>query len=157
MSKDYLETLKFIFNEALFSEFKDETHTEIRECHSIVYEALQRLKSIDNTKPNEVLKIIRKCENSNYLNTLYPKFVEDLKTVENYILKSQEQEKLLIIIFKKQVDVNEIKILLANLKHCDDAERLKRYNASRKVGYKLKQEEFDLIKEWIEYLKNSKL
>ncbi len=114
-----------------------------------IKQALQRLKSIDNTKPNEVLEIIRKCENSNYLNTLYPKFVEDLKTVENYILKSQEQEKLLMIILKKQVDINEIKIMISNLKHCDDIERCKRYNASRKVGYKLKQDEFNSIKEML--------
>ena len=65
MNKEYLEALEFMFNEALFSEFKNETHTKVRECHSIVYEALQRLEQIDNSNPSKALRelsIIRHLE-----------------------------------------------------------------------------------------------
>jgi hypothetical protein len=76
-----------------------------------------------------------------------PEFVID--KIEQCLIKAQEQEKVLKAILKKQVDINEIKIMISNLKHCDDIERCKRYNVSRKVGYKLKQDEFNSIKEMI--------
>ena len=86
-------------------------------------------------------------DNAEYGIVYIPDFV--VKEVEQALIKAQEQEKVLKIILKKQVDINEIKIMVSNLKHCDDIERCKRYNASRKVGYKLKQEEFNEIKEML--------
>lgn len=146
MSKE-LEALETLKDMLIGNGCNDSINEYIDNLILPIKQALQRLETIDNANSNEALEIIRKCKSSNLLNFWCPKFVEDLKIVENYILKAQKQEKILNIILKKQVDINEIKIMVSNLKHCDDIERCKRYNASRKVGYKLKQEEFNEIKE----------
>lgn len=63
MSKE-LQALKFIFGEALFSEFKNETHTKVRECYSIVYEALKELEQLrERDKFNAIGKSIQYCKN----------------------------------------------------------------------------------------------
>lgn len=119
-----------------------------------ITKALTELQAIKEANPSEALILFRGfkegmitdnaiCITKSYFDDKFP-------IIEKALIKSQEQEKVFEIVFKKQVDINEIKILLANLKHCDDIERCKRYNASRKVGYKLKQEEFELLKRWSE-------
>ena len=154
MNKDYLEALGNIESALWDDNFHYQTH---REDLEVIEQALERLKSIDTSNPNEVLKVFKEFKKILLENiVLLDTDLQRLNTIEQSLLKAQEQEKVLKLIFKKNVDINEIKILLANLKHCDDAERCKRYNISRKVGYKLKFEEFDLIKEWIECLKNLK-
>jgi len=89
MNKE-LEALKFIFGEALFSEYKNETHTKVRECHSIVYEALKRLEAIDNANPSKALELIGYLKD--YLLNMMP-YYDWLNDIEKYILKAQEQEK----------------------------------------------------------------
>lgn len=153
MNKDYLEALENMKNGA--SDWYGSY--ELCEDYPVVKSALERLKSIDNSNPSKVLEVFKEFKKILLENVvLLDTDLQRLNTIEQSLLKEQEQEKVLKLIFKKQVDINEIKILLTNLKHCDDAERCKRYNISRKVGYKLKFEEFDLIKEWIECLKNLK-
>lgn len=101
MNKEYLEALKFIFDEALFSEFKNETHTKVRECHSVVYEALKRLEAIDNSNPSEAmecsLKLYKMVESAGNgkgfsLNAAW----EYHNTIKQALLKAQEQEKVII-------------------------------------------------------------
>ena len=97
---------------------------------------------------NKALDLLNHWKDNDEYGIVYiPYFV--VKEVEQALIKAQKQEKILNVILKKQVDINEIKIMVSNLKHCDDIERCKRYNASRKVGYKLKQEEFNEIKEML--------
>ena len=105
------------------------------------------------SKEFEALKCLEKIKNSFGCDMAYYNLNLEYETVEKALIKAQKQEKVLKLILKKQVDIDEIKILLSNLKHCDDIERCKRYNASRKVGYKLKQEEFDIIKKYLDYVK----
>ena len=50
-------------------------------------------QSEDNTNPSEALETVRKYESSNYLDVWHPKFVKGLQTVEQALLKAQEQEK----------------------------------------------------------------
>ena len=155
MNKDYLEALKrmeyFVNEEMGIKTFKQSGwHIEGTDDYELVKEGLQRLKSIDSSNSNEALEIIRKCENSNYLNTWYPKFVEDLKNIENYILKSQEQEKVLKIMFDKQIDMFNLEVAIDN-------NSLELYNNSIPENFKksrLTQEEFELVKRWKECLKN---
>ena len=157
MDKNYLEALKrmeyFVNEEMGIKTFKQSGwHIEGTDDYELVKEGLQRLVVIDNSNSNEALEIIRKCESSNYLNTWYPKFVEDLKTIENYILKSQEQEKVLKIMFEKQVDMFNLEVAIDN-------DSLELYNNSIPEKFKnsrLTQEEFKLIKRWKECLKNLK-
>ena len=120
-----------------------------------IREALQRLEAIDNVKPSEALKCLKYLDEECGCFALDKEY-KAVNTIKQALIKAQDQEKendeykkMLKILFKKQVDINEIKILIANLKHCDDVERCKRYNASRKVGYKLKQDEFNSIKEML--------
>jgi len=54
---------------------------------------LSRFEPIDNVNPSEALEIVRKYESSNYLDVWHPKFVKGLQTVEQALLKAQEQEK----------------------------------------------------------------
>ena len=157
MNKNYLEALKrmeyFVNEEMGIKTFKQSGwHIEGTDDYELVKEGLQRLVAIDNSNSGEALEIIRKCESSNYLNTWYPKFVEDLKTIENYILKSQEQEKVLKIMFDKQIDMFNLEVAIDN-------NSLELYNNSIPEKFKnsrLTQEEFKLIKRWKECLKNLK-
>ena len=157
MNKNYLEALKrmeyFVNEEMGIKTFKQSGwHIEGTDDYELVKEGLQRLVAIDNSNSGEALEIIRKCESSNYLNTWYPKFVEDLKTIENYILNSQEQEKVLKIMFDKQIDMFNLEVAIDN-------NSLELYNNSIPEKFKnsrLTQEEFKLIKRWKECLKNLK-
>lgn len=60
-----------------------------------IEKALQRLEAIDNAKSSEALEIVRKYESSDYLNTWHTRFMEEFKTVKNYVLKAQENEQVL--------------------------------------------------------------
>ena len=51
--------------------------------------------------------------------------------------------KILEIIVKKRIDIGELNLLIYHRK----GEELKFYNSCRQVKYKLKQEEYDLLKE----------
>lgn len=65
---------------------------------------------------------------------------EALDTIEQTLLKSQEQEKVLDIIKKKRVNVNQLLL-------CWKAEM---YNSRCRKGYELSKEEFELLKEVLE-------
>lgn len=139
MSKEYLEAFERMIEHL---DLEDEySYKQLFEDEEIIKKALQRLESIDNSKSSEALEFLETIKTITELEPL-------LERTKQVLLKAKEWKKVLKIVFKKQVDINEIKILLVNLKHCDDIERCKRYNASRKVGYKLKQEEFNLLKEY---------
>ncbi len=71
------------------------------EDYEVVKQALLELKAIKEDNLSEVLEIVRKYESSNYLNVWHPKFVEDLKTVENYILKTQDDKQFTDLILNK--------------------------------------------------------
>ncbi len=119
MSKEYLEALQFIVNEALFSEFTKETNIKVRECNDIVRQALKRLESIDNANPSEALKkyetiydlALAYCEEHN------PEIIRSVletrnDTIKQALLKAQEKhlkDKAFELIILKNVDVNEIR------------------------------------------------
>ena len=146
MTKEYLEALKFIFDEALFSEFKNETHTKVRECHSVVYEALKRLEAIDNTNPSEALEILLKAKQERLI--FYGRLLDNDKiffeTLEPALLKLQEQEKALSIIFEKNVNMPDLEVAIHN-------NSLRLYNGSIPDKFKylrLTKEEFELLKKY---------
>lgn len=63
--------------------------------------------------------------------------------------KCEEQEKVLEIIFEKNVDVYVLKTCI-NLEHYNSEIRLKNQNNtySYEIWYELTQEEFELLKRW---------
>lgn len=142
MSKE-LEHLKIIEDWA-------NEHHESKEVweHSIpVQEALQRLEQIYNADPSETMKCLESMKNrlvdAKFTiegTTLYSKdrnLDEDYSTIKNYILKAQEQEKVLSILKEKNIQIN-------SLKKCKTVEE---YNILWTTDL-LTEEEFDLLKRW---------
>lgn len=67
--------------------------------------------------------------------------INNFTNIKQVLLKAQEQEKVLKIIFEKKVDT-------FYLRQCFKVkDGLEKYNNCCKVGYKLTQEEFELLKE----------
>lgn len=133
----------------------------------IIEQALQRLEQIDNAEPSEVLEcletLLDKFGQQILIAEKLPRNATEITNVLEYLnktpqvvsikqalIKAQEQEKVLSIIYEKNVDIFELKC-------CSSA---KEYNDSIrfKVGfiknYELTQEEFDLLKRWAECQKN---
>ena len=65
---------------------------------------------------------------------------KNLNIVEQALLKAQEQEKVLEIIKKKRVNVNQLLLCW----------KVEMYNSRCRKGYELSKEEFDLLKRWID-------
>ena len=106
----------------------------------------QRLEAIDKSNPSEALEILLKAKQERLI--FWGRLLDNDKiffeTLEPALLKSQEQEKVLKVIKKKKVDIWQ-------LKQCD----FERYNFWIRAYYsdfrkELTQEEFDLLKRWLE-------
>ena len=128
---------------------------EMKECNQLDYgeeefkckaieTALKRLEAIDNTNPNEAFKIVNEClkgidtyeEKTGRKNPPCYMSRETLNTIKQALLKAQEQEKVLKILFEKNVNI-------ASLKAYD----LEEYNMV--YENKLTEEEFDLLKRYL--------
>jgi len=155
MSKELeaLKRIEYFVNEEMGIKTFNQSgwHIEGTDDYQLVKEGLERLEAIDNANPSKALERTSSEFIDDYPtgNVNIGMTWEEHSAIKQALIKAQEQEKVLKVILKKQVDINEIKIMISNLKHCDDIERCKRYNASRKVGYKLKQEDFNSIKEML--------
>ena len=79
--------------------------------------------------------------------------IKDLKELESYLMEDEKKLEAFEIIKKKNVDVGQLKLLWANLKHNDDEDILNRYNCDRLVKYKLNTQEYNILKEvlWNEH------
>lgn len=113
---------------------------------SYLDKALQRLKKIDNANPNEVLKHFNHFEKW-YRKICYRVVTSfeldyDLETIKQYILKKQEQEKALNVIFEKGVDVGYLKTCKTLEEYNDNC-----WDDKEDFNKKLTQEEFNSIKE----------
>lgn len=156
MSKDYLEALEILYNNAKLDRDRIEEggvvtyaeeieHNEgIKPYYKTLKQALQRLEAIDNANPSEALRelsIIRHLEIGFDKNRkpITLNDIDGLNTIKNCILKAQEQEKVLKIIFKKKVDIV----------YLEDSNTVEEYNSHfGAVICKLTQEEFDLLNRW---------
>ena len=100
----------------------------------------QRLEAIENAEPSEALEKLNELLNwdgaSKVKFALY-------YSIKQSLLRAQEQEKVLEIIFEKQVDVCELKI-------CIDVyeDSLYQYNKRTIERFRLTPEEFDTLKEY---------
>ena len=153
MSKEYLEALKIgipKLKKLYEKSAKKMSQNDILGFDlTFVYldKALQRLEAIDNSNPSEALKCLDKLAKQIELDedTDYWEIRNAHKTVEQALIKAQEQEKVLKIIFEKDVDIEYIKTCFY-----DEKGGLKEYNSW--VGHdedkELTQEEFDLLKRY---------
>lgn len=102
--------------------------------------ALTELKAIKEAKPSEALELVYLIKD--YFSNMIP-YSDWINNIEKYILKAQEQEKVLEIIKEKDVDI----YILKSCKTVDE------YNSSivHIVGEtrELTEEEFDLLKRYL--------
>ena len=156
MSKEYLKALENMKNGA------DDWYRsyEMYEDYPVVKSALQRLEAIENTKPSEALKYVNgkiaDLEDDLQHYTMVEKdkcrefFIsEDLKqftNIKQVLLKAQEQEKVLKIMFEKRIDLECFYITFIEDNY-DYNYYEKMYGTYGK--YKLTEEEFNLLKEML--------
>jgi len=159
MSKEYLKALENMKNGA------DDWYRsyEMYEDYPVVKSALQRLEAIENTKPSEALKYVNgkiaDLEDDLQHYTMVEKdkcrefFIsEDLKqftNIKQVLLKAQEQEKVLKIMFEKRIDLECFYITFIEDNY-DYNYYEKMYGTYGK--YKLTEEEFNLLKEMLKWL-----
>ncbi len=133
MSKEYLEALENLKQQAIAFEHDKFAIKVANGNYTTLKQALQRLESIDNAKPSEALKWLEKYKLTILFNTTI---------VENALLKAQEQERVLEIIKEKNVNFEVLGI--SNNVNCYN-KVIVRYS----VCYKeLTEEEFDTLKRW---------
>ena len=108
MSKEYLEALNKIQHD--FGQLKGQ---ELVSCYETIFNALNRLESIDNANPSEALECLERIDNTLCLNNIKGKLdfgidteehtdcdsvigmVEDLETIKEALLKAQEPKQYL--------------------------------------------------------------
>lgn len=104
-------------------------------------QALQRLEAIDNANPSEALKCVGVLKEDDCITTLVQG--KALETIRQYILKAQEQEKLLKVILKKRIDLESFYSTF--VKDNLDYKYYEKYYGTYGLE-KLTQEEFELLK-----------
>ena len=125
------EAIKYLEEELEIK--KDWSCVACKEDHQQLLEWLKELQSIKSVEPSEALKWLERYRIHIMFNT---------KVVEDALLKAQEQEKVLSIITKKNIDIFELKI----------SKKIEKYNAVVKRPFDtLTQEEFKLLKEYFKY------
>lgn len=108
--------------------------------YKVIEQALIELQTIKEPKPNEALECLEGI--NNYLSNVYDykeikeEIQKDINTIKQALLKAQENEKVLEIIFKKKVNT-----LLLEL-----AENVDEYNERIVPNGKLTKVEFNLLK-----------
>ena len=166
MSKE-LEALDelFAYNTAFLPKRSFE---RVQKYFDIIEPALQRLEAIDNAKPNEALECLKRLDITIRYSTIDDEghslkeprkminsFDEEFTTIKKALIKAQEQEKVIKIVFEKRVDIPYLYELFECIKQGKDTieSALKQYNDSVKNGvnaHQLTQEEFDLLKRYFD-------
>jgi len=127
-----------------------------------IEQALLKLQSIKESNPNEALKILEEVKyapsfmggNDRYRTYLGSDklYENDINIIKQYILKSQEQEKVLDTVIKKEVNImhfsEEIKELGEKFTYEFYLLEFDNYHYFVKEENKLTQEEFELLKRY---------
>ena len=117
-------------------------------------ESLQRLESIDNSNPNEALECLEKVKGyrTGGINSVevYLEETKEYISIEQSLLKQQEQDKVIEILKKKRVDLSYLRCCF------EDNQSVHRYNEyirNKTMDYdheeELTEEEYDLLKRWL--------
>ena len=131
---------------------------EMENAYKILQQALKRLYEIEDAKPSKALECLEKIDNTLCLNNIKGKLefgidteehtdcdsvigmTEDLETIKQYILKAQEQEKVLSIIKEKDVDITLLK------RSSDWLDYYTRFKHRTGKNTELTEQEFELLK-----------
>lgn len=100
----------------------------------------QRLEAIDNANPSEAMKCFFRLGHNHREEYINGRHKEDYSIIEQYILKAQEQEKVLKIMFTKIVSIFQ----LSCCKNVNEYNDLK-FNDNEK----LTKEEFELLRRYL--------
>ena len=163
MSKELIENLLIEFDEMGFEPtILCDSQREVDSFRNRLKQVLDYLKAIDNANPSEALNYLNqfinettKClENpkqyaKDYDKEIFYKYKYTFETtIKQALLKAQEQEKVLEIIKKKYVEVGTLITLIK----VHPKRALDLYNESLGFNVRkwLKQEEFDLLKRWVD-------
>ena len=158
MRKEYLEALEILKNMLIGNGCNNSINDYVDNLILPINQALQRLEAIDNANPSEALGLVKRtCEI--YVDSLKQRDLigydiiekqinEALDTIKQALVKSQEQEKVLEIIFENNVDIFSLKKCIELDLPLTDEQRLHKYNHDyMMIGMKqLTQEEFELLK-----------
>ena len=117
-----------------------------KEEHEQLLSWLKELQAIKEAKPSEALESLEKVKGYRTGGIIsfevFLEETEEYNTLKQALLKAQEQEKVLNIITKKNIDIFELKI----------SKKVEEYNAVVKRPFDtLTQEEFKLLKEYFKY------
>ena len=148
--KNYLE-----FNERSEDEKGFTPSEELQICY-----LAKRMLAIENSEPSEALNYLDQFINEmteclknpkqyakDYDKEIFYKYKYTFETtIKQALLKAQEQEKVLKIIFEKKVVVE----WFTKKRESEKYFKLEIYNAFIPVERQLTQEEFDLLKRWLE-------
>lgn len=100
----------------------------------------ERLEAIDNANPSEALECVEDLIFNFSVDEYVDRYDKNLATIKATLLKAQEQEKVLKIIFEKNVDIFFIKscktLQIYTVEICKNSP----------FAYGLTQEEFELLK-----------
>ena len=118
--------------------------------------ALQRLESIENSKPSEALDCLEKLGAEKLargeLIRNDSKVEPYINTIKQALLKAQEQEKVLDVIKEKKININNFQtslIVMSNFTYTYYINNSRDYHTCILVNL-LTEEEFDLLKRWLE-------
>ena len=149
MSKEYIQALDNLFGLVAFQG----SLGKAQKYFDVIEPALQRLEAIDNAKPSEALECLADIARATAV--LYQRaegkdecdYLEKMKEIgtstefqiiKQALLKAQEQENVIRILFEKNVRIYWIKSY-----NC-----VKSYNNGLPKKEQLTQEEFELLKRW---------
>lgn len=122
---------------------------EMTECLDNVNQALIELQAIKNSNPSDAMECINRMWDDIEVYNDFRQDFKDLKTIENYILKAQENEKVLNIIKKffniKFDDLDWGKLVYIQAKE-DDGE----YDCTATADLTDYKEDFDALRKWLE-------
>lgn len=109
---------------------------------NIIEKELERLEAIDNANPSQALEELERIGHWELANSCmeYVDESEAFNTIKQALLKAQEQEKALEIVFEKEVDIS---LLKRSENWLDYYTRFKHRTGK---NTELTQEEYDLLK-----------
>lgn len=114
---------------------------------------LTELQAIKNINPSEALKLFEEFKGILLKNIVFlDTDLQRLNTIKQYILKAQEQEKVLKIIKEKYVHIPQLLCAFEN--QLEEANPLEFYYNGQvgiNVPMPLTQEEFNILKEYFKY------
>lgn len=129
----------------------DIIENQINEALDTIKQALKRLEAIDNSNPSKALKGLKHIKKYYVPEPCTATTYNYLEIIEQSLLKTQEQEKVLEIVFEKRIDLESF--------YATFIENDYDYNYYEEMygtygKYKLTEEEFNLLKRYFENGRN---